>query len=101
MQVKNDEAAARKSLAWYRRQKPDNSSLDAEMNELREEWQYVLAKHGTPFTLKKLFGKQNRKPFFIAMFLQVGNEFRFLFCFYLAFGYCDFGNYKKSPQIVG
>ena len=71
IQVSQDEDKARTSLAWYRRRKIDDSSIDDEMKELDAEKERAMALAAKPYTLKQLFGKRLRRPLFIAMFLQV------------------------------
>jgi hypothetical protein len=41
------------------------------MDELIHEMELAKTKAEKPFTVKDLFGKKFRHPFFIAMFLQV------------------------------
>jgi hypothetical protein len=67
VQTVGSEEKARKALAWYRRR----SDIDSEMDELIRELEVAKAKAKKPFTVKELFGKKFRHPFFIAMFLQV------------------------------
>ena len=58
---------AKAALAFYRR----NTAVDDEMSKLDQDVKAAKALVDKPFTVRELFGKKYRRPFFIAVFLQV------------------------------
>lgn len=67
LQVLGDVPKAKAALAFYRR----NPAIDDEMSKLDHDVKAAKALADKPFTVRELFGKKYRRPFFIAVFLQV------------------------------